>query len=241
MHPHSKSAPGKIASAGSDGIGAASGTGIAAPATCFPFGIGDPPCVPPLAAPVGGPASHRAGDAAVADRVRRLGPGDAEHWRALRLEGLDRHPEAFGGSLQEERALSPEAWRARLERTPVFGIGDGPTLSGCAGLFVEQMHKKRHKAVLWGVYVRANARGRGLGRALVERVIGAATSQARQLHTAVVVDNLPARRLYRQLGFVAYGVEPRALEVGGRYLDEELLVLHLDSGPPGPAGGGACG
>ena len=237
MDTHAKSARTKIVSAGSTPLRAASRTGSANPGTCFPFGIGDPPCAPLPGEAAGALATRRISDIASADGIRRLDAADAEPWRALRLEALERHPEAYGASLQEERALSPEAWRGRLERTLVFGLWSGAALCGCAGLFVEQTQKKRHKAVLWGVYVRAEARGRGLGRALVGRAIDAARTQARQLHTAVVIDNTAARRLYRQLGFVAYGVEPRALEVAGRYLDEELLVLDLETCASGAAEG----
>lgn len=194
--------------------------------TCFPFRVADPPSAPATGA---GAASVRIAPEAerLMDEVRRLGPDDAVVWRALRLEALERHPEAFGSSLEEEAALEPEAWVDRLRRTVVFGAVRDGELVGCAGLFLEAARKKRHKAVLWGVYVRAEARGSGLGRALVERVIGAARERAGQLHTAVVSDNRPARRLYQDLGFVPYGLEPRAIQVDGRYLDEELLVLDL--------------
>ncbi|WP_419183232.1 hypothetical protein [Ralstonia solanacearum] len=40
--------------------------------------------------------------------------------------------------------------------------------------------------------------------------------------------------LYRGVGFEAFGVEPRALCVGGRFYDEAHMVLRLD------AGGGAA-
>ena len=220
MHPAFEDAPGNAA--------------VSPSATCFPFGIGD---LPPVHGRPDDRARHAAfrGSPATAltmrDEIRRLGPEDAADWRARRLEALERHPEAFGASLEEERALPLEAWAGRLEHAVVFGAGRGPQLLGCAGLFVERTRKKRHKAVLFGVYVRVEARGQGLGRALVGRVVEAARERATQLHTAVVTANLGARRLYRELGFVAYGVEPRALEVDGRYLDEELLVLTLEGAP----------
>ncbi len=34
--------------------------------------------------------------------------------------------------------------------------------------------------------------------------------------------------LFRACGFEPFGVEPRALRVGGRYVDEEQMVLFLD-------------
>jgi ribosomal protein S18 acetylase RimI-like enzyme len=93
---------------------------------------------------------------------------------------------------------------------------------------VPEAAKKRHKGVLWGVYVREAARGRGLGRAVVTRVIEHARAQVAQLHAAVVTTNDAARELYRSLGFATYGLEPRGLACAGRYFDQELMVLMLD-------------
>ena len=74
----------------------------------------------------------------------------------------------------------------------------------------------------------ARRRGRGLGRALVAQVIGHAQGRVAQLHATVVTGNAVAGGLYRDLGFVTYGVEPRALKVGERYFDQALMVLMLD-------------
>jgi RimJ/RimL family protein N-acetyltransferase len=63
-------------------------------------------------------------------------------------------------------------------------------------------------------------------------VVGAVIEHARgevaQLCATVALVNRPARRLYRKLGFEPYGLEPRGLKVGERYLDQEHLVLLLD-------------
>ena len=80
---------------------------------------------------------------------------------------------------------------------------------------------------MWGVYVRAAARGRGLGRLLVEQVIDHARGRVEQLHATVVTTGEAARQLYRRLGFQVYGLEPRGLKVGDRYFDQELMVLLL--------------
>ena len=45
---------------------------------------------------------------------------------------------------------------------------------------------------------------------------------------AVESTNEPARSLYASLEFRTYGVERRALLVGGEYFDEELMALVLD-------------
>lgn len=160
--------------------------------------------------------------------VRRLGPEDAEAFHALRLEGLARHPCAFAASPEEECGHSLAEVAARLERAPVFGAFDGTRLVGVAGFAIPARAKKRHKGVLWGVYVREGARGRGLGRALVQAVIEHARAHVVQLHATVVTTNQPALRLYRSLGFSTYGLEPRGLACAGQYFDQELMVLMLD-------------
>jgi ribosomal protein S18 acetylase RimI-like enzyme len=161
-------------------------------------------------------------------KVRRLGADDAAAFQALRLEGLATDPCAFAVSHDEEAGHSLIEVAARLERQPVFGVLGQGRLLAVAGFSVPEAAKKRHKGLLWGVYVREAARGRGLGLAVVARVIEHARAHVVQLHAAVVTSNEAARRLYRSLGFQPYGVEPRGLACAGRYFDQELLVLMLD-------------
>lgn len=160
--------------------------------------------------------------------IRAIEPADAESFRALRLEALARHPCAFSASDEEEAMQPIDAVAARLERGTVLGGFAAGELVGVAGLAIPELRKKRHKGVLWGVYVRAEVRGLGLGRALVESVIAHARGRVAQLHTTVVTTNQVARRLYHSLGFRPYGIEPRGLLADGRYFDQELLALMLD-------------
>ena len=160
--------------------------------------------------------------------VRRLTAEDADAYRALRLEGLARDPESFGASYTDDARRTLAEWRERLTRSAIFGVFRDESLVGTAGLFRESAEKTRHKAVLVGVYVRDEARGDGLGRALVEAVIAEARGKAEQLLATVGADNEGARRLYEALGFKTWGLQPRSLKIGERYVDEAELVLFLD-------------
>ena len=109
----------------------------------------------------------------------------------------------------------------------LFGVFVGDELSGCAG-FARQKHMKgRHKALMWGVYLRPSLRGRGLGEALVDKVIEHARSRVELVKCVVNPESPGARRLYLGRGFKTYGREPRALRTGGRDQDDELLALIL--------------
>jgi ribosomal protein S18 acetylase RimI-like enzyme len=147
----------------------------------------------------------------------------------LRLEALERHPCAFAAAHDEEAGQSAADVAERLARQAVFGGFVDGALAGVAGFAAPALAKKMHKGVLWGVYVSERLRGSGLGRALVARVIEHAQGRVAQLHAAVVTGNAVACGLYRDLGFVTYGIEPRALKVSERYFDQELMVLMLDS------------
>jgi RimJ/RimL family protein N-acetyltransferase len=160
--------------------------------------------------------------------VRRLVEADAPAYRQVRLEALTSHPEAFGSSWEDE-ADQPLAWfEGRLAGSAVFGgfLG-GPFLSGVAGLRVQDRAKQRHKAVLWGMFVRPGARGSGLAQALVGAVVEHGKGVVDEILLTVVTSNHAAVRLYTAAGFTAYGTERRALKIGERYYDEMLMALRF--------------
>jgi GNAT superfamily N-acetyltransferase len=160
-------------------------------------------------------------------QVRLLSGADAAAFQACRLEALSRHPCAFAASFDEEARRSLDEVALRLEQGAAFGAFIDGALVGTAGFALPPLHKKCHKGLLWGVYVQAAARGRGLGRLLVLQVIEHARGRVEQLHATVVTTGEAARQLYRHLGFQVYGLEPRGLKVGDRYFDQELMVLLL--------------
>ena len=156
-------------------------------------------------------------------RIRRLRRSDAEPYRELRLEALVAHPEAFAASFTAELAQSTGWHAGRLERHPVFGGGFDGGLDGMGGLFVSDAPKTRHKATIWGLYVRPACRGHGLGRALLEHAMGYAASTVEELRLSVTAASEPAMALYRRAGFREYGREPRAIKIAGRYQEEILM------------------
>ena len=160
--------------------------------------------------------------------IRRLTAHDAEAFRALRLEGLRLHPEAFSASHDGEYSEPLEFFVDRIEHSNVFGGLHEDALAGVAGLYVRGEEKMRHIGVLWGMYVRASARGTGLGAALVEAVLAHAKTRVERVEVSVATTNTPARRLYERHGFRAYGIEPSALRIDGRYYDECHMQLQLD-------------
>src|SRR5215470_18567999 len=164
--------------------------------------------------------------------VRFLTPDDAAEWLRLRVEALERNPEAFSASLEEYRSLNLEDVKKRLwsdEDAFVVGGFQDSRLIGMAGFYREKGPKSRHKGRVWGVYVTPEARSAGMGRRVMQALLRRINSidGLDQVLLSVAATQMPAIRLYRSLGFESFGTEPRALRIGERYIDEQHMVLRL--------------
>ncbi|MBZ6076171.1 GNAT family N-acetyltransferase [Microvirga puerhi] len=162
--------------------------------------------------------------------LRDLMPADADAYRELRLEALASAPAAFGSSYEEEIRLSLDEFRARIPDTGpnrIFAAFSRDRLVGMAGFVVQDRLKARHKGILWGVYVRPEARGRGLGDALVRQVVDHAARHVVVIEAAVGLFNESARRTYHKLGFKPYGIERKAIRIDDIFYDEELLFIDF--------------
>ena len=168
-------------------------------------------------------------------KLRVLTEADAENFWSLRLRMLKEEPNAFLVTLEEAMKTHIDEIRDRFRTTwsteENYIIGaflDGKSI-GCAGLVREQRRKIRHKANVWGMYVIPELRGKGIGNSLLKEIVkrSTLTEGLEQLNLAVFSDNIPAKRLYKNIGFLIYGVEKRAVKIESSYLDEDLMVLML--------------
>ena len=162
--------------------------------------------------------------------IRRLIDGDAADYFALRREALEREPYAFGSSPDDDRFQSVELVRENLadsEQAIIGAFANG--LIGAVGIRRLTRLKLRHRAELWGMYVRAEHRCAGVGRRLVEEAIRFAREWdgIRQVHLSVTDRAVAAAALYERLGFVAWGIEPAGLRVEDVDLAEKHMVLKL--------------
>jgi ribosomal protein S18 acetylase RimI-like enzyme len=188
-----------------------------------------------LAPPIG-PA--RLGNHDVTLRIRPLVAEDFAAWWPLRKRALELHPDAFGQPHTDPSVVDEALARERFTGVAIHGdnamigaFNEYGELVGTIGIFRESGVKIRHRAVIWGVFVDAAARGQRAGDALMR----AAIAHARQLpgvtqvELSVASHNAPALALYRRLGFETFGRHPRALMLDGTPIDEDLMVLILDA------------
>jgi len=175
--------------------------------------------------------------------VRDLAWGDfpalLENYLAV-YDEVRTNPDVGIGLFPEPPKISAEAeWFARLygrvqDGTSIAVVAEeGGRAVGMCGVDRKGEHREvRHIGVL-GILVARDWRGRGIGRRLLEAAIERCRGRFERIELSVFASNEGARRLYRSVGFVAWGLEPGGVLRDGRHTDLEYMILSLaPTSPP---------
>ena len=152
-------------------------------------------------------------------------------WKSFRLKALKDSPKNFGSSYEEELNWSNSDFQNSLTNSDVFGAFINNSLVSCAGFYILNSAKTKHRGIIWGMYTLPEYRGQGIGSTIIQTIINHAKSQVTQLHLTCVTSNLGAMALYQKQGFKIYGTEPHALKIGDAFFDEHLMILDLTAEP----------
>ena len=166
-------------------------------------------------------------------RVRALGDADLDAYKALRDHALAHHEEAFTSDAATEAERTALSYRTRMgtgsDGDFTLGAWLGDRLVGAISCERDRRTKVRHIGHIIGTMVALDQQGQGVGRALLDALIDRASAdgELHQLTLSVTASNLNAVRLYQKAGFTRYGTLPRAIRIGQRFLDKDLMVLNL--------------
>jgi ribosomal protein S18 acetylase RimI-like enzyme len=161
--------------------------------------------------------------------IVRLGAGDAEPFRAIRLEALRLHPDCFCADLETVEAMTAEEWVRTLDRTVWLGAKKAGALVAIAAFSRPASKKLAHTGELSGMYARDGERGTGLADALLRAVIDHAVCEVEQLKLTVNANNQRAVRLYERHGFRTVGRIPRRIRVGDETYDEIIMLRSVST------------
>ncbi|CAM3667713.1 GNAT family N-acetyltransferase [Mesobacillus zeae] len=164
-------------------------------------------------------------------KIIALSKENVNEYREIRLEALRNNPEAFSSSYEEEKEMPDDAFANRLgnEASITLAAKDESGLLGVVTLVREQKKKIAHRANIFAMYVTPEARGKGVGKALMKEIIERARKYEgiEQIYLSVMSENEPAKKLYASCGFQVYGNDRRALKIDGCYYDEDMMNLYL--------------
>ena len=185
----------------------------------------------PLAGP-GGAQPARGGLA-----IRLLGVPDLAAYKSLRDLMLRAHPAAFTSDAETELQRPPQSYLSRVAGTAeeawpfTLAAWHGEWLCGAITCERDERVKVRHIGHVVGMMVHPDARGRGIGGALLAACIALARQRhgIEKLTLSVTSSNDEAIRLYRRAGFERYGQLARAIRLGASYHHKDLMVLNFEA------------
>jgi RimJ/RimL family protein N-acetyltransferase len=174
--------------------------------------------------------------------ITLLSVDDTVAYRALRLEALASHPEAFISSAQEDSLKPLEWYRERVTTNAdaphdfFLGAWQNGNLQGTVGLQGKYRNKEHHVATVVGMYVAPAGRGMGLGLALMEALLAQARTFASLdiIQLTVTQGNDSAQRLYERCGFAVWGVDTDALRLNGQSYNKVHMAMRLRAGTQAP-------
>ncbi len=162
---------------------------------------------------------------------RTLTVEDYPAYDALRGMALDFVPEAFGSTNQEEIPHRKNRFESNVTHKESFIVGafDDDELVGMVGFLKLEKIKLKHKGIIWGMFVKPEMQGRGIGSELMKFTLekAAKIQHLQKINLDVNAENQAAIRLYEKMGFISFGVEKNALLVNNKMYDTILMSKNL--------------
>jgi len=159
--------------------------------------------------------------------IRLARPGDAAALRAIYNAEVSGSTVTF--DIEPRTHAEQLAWIDRHQGAhPAVVAVDGEVVAGFGSLSPFRERAAYATTVEDSVYVAGDHRGRGVGRLLLEELVGLATRQG--FHTVMARtsgDNEPSIALHRACGFVLVGVEKEVGRKFGRWIDVAVLQRML--------------
>lgn len=161
--------------------------------------------------------------------TRVLTPEDQPQWRQVRIEALERFPEAFLTTAEEQRTRAASDDRAQLAQGRWRGLFHEGKLIGIGALIPMRYAAAAHRFEIGALYVSEVFWGTDAAQSFLDALEAEARQKgALQLELSVAASNPRAIRFYERSGFERFGTQPRAIFVDGEGQDDFFYVKMLD-------------
>lgn len=165
-------------------------------------------------------------------RIEEVAPDHWSAWRDLRLRSLRDAPDAFGSTYRREVAFVESDWRSRLDVTSgpdVIAYADDRPVGLGAG-----WRDEPGQLMVVAMWTEPAWRGRGVGRQVLDHVVGWGAARHLRVHLWVADANPAARRLYERYGLRPDG-RTMPLRDGSPFTASHLILATEPAGPTGSA------
>ena len=162
--------------------------------------------------------------------LRKVRTNEAQKFFAMRILALQKDPEAFVATLEEEQAMTTSEVEKYLIKNYVLGaFTQEDELIGTLVYMEQERQKFQHIGILGGMFVHPTHRGRGLARKLLGEMLQKLRKldHLYSLQLKVITENVPAIRLYESAGFAVWATEKNALLHEGKFVDQHHMALSL--------------
>jgi phosphinothricin acetyltransferase len=151
--------------------------------------------------------------------MEQMTPGDWEQVRSIYLEGVRE-----GNSTFETEAPSWEAWDEAHHKSPRLVMRAGNQVLGWAALSPVSKRRVYSGVAEVSVYVTESARGKGIGRALLEALIeNSEQAGIWTLQASIFPENEASIELHLKCGFREVGRRERIAKLKGVWRDTILF------------------
>jgi ribosomal protein S18 acetylase RimI-like enzyme len=147
------------------------------------------------------------------------------------LEALRSEPAAYSSSYEETLARPDEHWQQRLanDRSVHLLARAKRRPIGMVGGYLGSDEGDESVAVVFGMYVTSEHRGRGIGRLLLTSLLDRLSTfpGITTIRLWVTETQDPARRLYESVGFQVVGKTEERIVVDDQQYDELVMELRV--------------
>lgn len=165
-------------------------------------------------------------------KIRELLPKDWEKYKAIRLEALEADPIAFAETYENSVTHEDSFWQNRLESlSSIWLFAEvGSHIVGMIGAFIKDNKESPGTAILVGVYVNKDYRGKGIGKQLLAHLLQEIRTKGfiHKVKLWVAETQSSARKLYEGEGFAYIGKKAEPIEYNGRRYDELIMEKQLE-------------